>query len=390
MIDIVVVSHACFTAINRKIYGRFMQDGWSIELVVPKTLQFPSVTKQAEPEQSGDPKVHFLPLVGTNPRTYYFDGLLSLLDQLQPKIVLLDNDPVSELAVNLGKWAAANSSALYCISCENLPLGILATAKRRGLKTIPASVYKRILLGRSRQRTKGVFTINKEGTAIFQREGFSKVVQIPLGFDRQYFFPDTSARARIRQTIGLHQLTFAYFGRLTKEKGIHIFIAALEQLKQYPWQLVMDHFDASASEYTQQVSQLLEAAGLLDRVVFVSPSHTEIAAYMNAVDIIVVPSVSTPQWKEQYGRVAAEALACGKKVVASDSGALPDLTGGKADLFAEGNIGALKSILEGYLRAPGTISPFYPEVADYAHQALSLDRQLAIMEAIFTSEKNRS
>lgn len=390
MIDIVVVSHACFTAINRKIYGRFKQHGWSIELVVPQTLQFPSVTKQAEPEQPGDPKVHFLALEGTNPRTYHFVGLFPLLEQLKPRIILLDNDPVSELAVHLGKWAATHSAALFCISCENLPLGIFATAKRRGLKSIPASVYKRILLARSRRRMKGVFTINKEGATIFQEEGFSQVVQIPLGFDRQYFFPDETARRSIREAIGLRQLTFAYFGRLTREKGLHIFIAALEQLKQYPWQLVMDHFDASATEYTQEVSRLLEAAGLLDRVVFVSPSHTEIAAYMNAVDIIVVPSVSTAQWKEQYGRVAAEALACGKKVVASDSGALPDLTGGRADLFEEGNVAALRTLLEKYLKGDNTIAPFYQDVADYAHESLSLDRQLAIMEAIFTREKNRS
>jgi glycosyltransferase involved in cell wall biosynthesis len=385
MLDLLVVSHACFTAINRNIYTLFQADGWQVELVIPKTLQFPSVLKTADPAMPGDPPLHLLPLVGNNPRTYQFDGLIDLLEQKKPAIILLDNDPVSNLALILGGWCKKNNASLYCISCENLPLGLLDTIKRRGISALAATVYKRTLLFRTKALVKGVFTINSDGKKIFQKEGYRNVQQMPLGFDTNYFYPDDHKRESLRGTLALKHLTFAYFGRLTKEKGIHLMIAALGNLKQYQWHLLMDHFDASATEYTQQISELLLQAGIMDRVIFVSPSHFEIAGYMNAVDVIVVPSVSVPNWKEQYGRVAAEALACGRLVVASDSGALPDLTGGYATLFPEGDVENLKSQLEKLLQRDFRAKYSAEQIADYAREHLSMLKQKEIMQTTFAA-----
>lgn len=387
MLDLLVVSHACFTAINRNIYSLFIRDNWNLELVIPETLQFPSVLKKADPAMPGDPPIHFLPLVGNNPRTYQFQGLFELLDEKKPAIVLLDNDPVSSLALKIGTWCHKNNAALFCISCENLSLGILDTVRRRGISSIPATVYKRGLLYRTKSVVNGVFTINKDGQKIFQAEGYKNVRQIPLGFDANYFFPDKVKRDALRKTLGLQSLTFAYFGRLTKEKGIHLMIEALSGLKEYDWHLVMDHFDASATAYTQEVSELLAKAGILDRVIFVSPTHFEIAGYMNAVDVIVVPSVSVPNWKEQYGRVAAEALACGRLVIASDSGALPDLTGGYATIFPEGDVQGLRDKLEKLLQTNYTPDFSVEEIAGYAKERLSIQRQKIVMQDAFAASK---
>ena len=50
-----------------------------------------------------------------------------------------------------------------------------------------------------------------------------------------------------------------------------------------------------------------------------------LAAFYDGLDVLAVPSLTTPTWVEQFGRVAVEAMAAGVPVVASDSGALPDV-----------------------------------------------------------------
>ena len=144
---------------------------------------------------------------------------------------------------------------------------------------------------------------------------------------------------------------------------------------------MMDEFDEYASGFHQQINKQIQDAGLGERIVFVKPSHFEIPAYMNAADIVVVPSIRIPQWKEQYGRVAAEAMACGKHVIASETGALPELLGGYGDLFEEGNQDQLrntiKSILEGRTWNKST-----SEIANYAKEKLSIQKQYQVMEAV--------
>jgi glycosyltransferase involved in cell wall biosynthesis len=48
---------------------------------------------------------------------------------------------------------------------------------------------------------------------------------------------------------------------------------------------------------------------------------------MDAADILVLPSLPTKQWQEQYGRVVPEAQACKTAILASDSGGIPEAAG---------------------------------------------------------------
>lgn len=386
MIDLLVVSHACFTAINRNIYHLFERDGWKLELVVPKFLVFASGEKPAEPPQRDDPPLHYLDLVGTNPRIYRFASLIELLDQKRPGIILLDNDPVSRLSIQLGKWAKKNDAVLYCVSNENLSLDISSAFRRRGWKALPAAMLKRAMLRKTKKLVEGVFTVNRDGENLFKMEGYRNVRRMPLGFDPVYFYPDPDARVQIRNKFNFTATVIAYFGRLTPEKGIHILIRALGELKQFAWQLMMDSFDPATSAYHAEINQLLQREGLADRVHFINPTHTQIAAYMNAADIVVVPSVTIPAWKEQYGRVAAEAMACGKTVIASDSGALPDLLNGHGYLFEEGNVEALKIILQQILSGTVTNQLNEKEIAGYALECLSIHPQKKLMEEVFEQQ----
>jgi glycosyltransferase involved in cell wall biosynthesis len=371
-------------AINRHVYHLFAAEGWKVEIVAPKQLRFPAGERQAEPPRPEDPTMHFLPLQGQNPRTYSFEGLEELLSKKKPRIVLLDNDPVSSLALFSGKWCRNNNARIFCISCENLPLDISSSFKRRGWKGIPAILIKRFLVGKTKKIISGVFTLSNDGKQIFLKEGFKQVEKMPLGFDPAYFHPDAAKREIIRSQLGISANIIAYFGRLTREKGVHILIQALQDLKGKNWYLMMDDFDEYASGYNQEIHRLINEAKISDRVIYINPSHFEIASYMNAADIVVVPSISVPHWKEQYGRVAAEAMACGTKVIASDSGALPELLNNNGWLFPEGDVEALRILIDNLLSAHGAAPEKKQEViASYAKNELSIFKQKEIMEASF-------
>ena len=81
-----------------------------------------------------------------------------------------------------------------------------------------------------------------------------------------------------------------------------------------------------------------EELGLSDRITRVGfVPHEQAPAYLAALDLLVVPSETQPNWKEQFGRVVIEAMACGTPVVGSNSGEIPKLiadTGGGL-IFAE-------------------------------------------------------
>jgi glycosyltransferase involved in cell wall biosynthesis len=369
--------------INRHVYHLFLQDGWDLEMVVPRTLAFPSGIKKADPPGKEDPEIHYLALRGSNPRLYQFEGLSELLNNKRPGIIILDNDPVSLLTTTIGRWAKKNQAWVFCISNENLPLDIHSGLRRRGLRALPAILLKRFLLNRNRRLVDGVFTINREGEKIFVEEGFLNVRHMPLGFDPFFFHPDLDGRNAIRAKYNLNSPVVAYFGRLTPEKGVHILIQALKNLREMDWQLMMDSFDIYASAYNEEISRLLSESEILNRVVFIKPNYFEIATYMNAADVIVVPSISVANWKEQYGRVAAEAMACGKEVIASDSGALPELLDGHGFLFKEGDVDSLRDLLARRIAIHQMNGSFAQEVSEYAIANLSIKKQKAVMEAAF-------
>ena len=68
----------------------------------------------------------------------------------------------------------------------------------------------------------------------------------------------------------------------------------------------------------------------------------ELPRYLNCMDVLAVPSLTTIWWKEQYGRVIAEAMACGVPVVGSDSGAIPEVVDSAGLIVPEGDVGALR------------------------------------------------
>lgn len=384
-LDLLVVSVACYTAINRNVYKLFMNSGWSVAIIVPEELSFSTGKKRVEINSSDDPPIILKTLKGNNSRTWHFEGTLQVLNKYHPKFILLDNDPISLMSIEIGRWSRKNGSNLFCLTCENLSLNIIKTIRRRGLMGLPSGLFKKLVGSITRNLVSGVFTINEEGTAVFKNEKFKNVHRIPLGFDPKFFRIDSDARREKREFLSLEGPVIGFLGRLVFEKGVHLLIAALAELKQYKWTLLMDEFSIYKNNYGTGLKSKINEANILDRIVFINPKHTEMGDYINAIDLVVMPSISTPTFEEQYGRVAAEAMACGKTVIAANTGALPMLLGGYGILFPEGDTIALKNILEKFLVSDDlNFAKHTPEeISAYAHEFLSINKQKQLMERSF-------
>jgi glycosyltransferase involved in cell wall biosynthesis len=72
-----------------------------------------------------------------------------------------------------------------------------------------------------------------------------------------------------------------------------------------------------------------------------------------ALDGLALPSRTLPNWKEQFGRVLVEAMACAVPVAGSDSGAIPEVLGGAGWIFPEGDAAALAGQLRVLLSDSG-------------------------------------
>jgi len=128
------------------------------------------------------------------------------------------------------------------------------------------------------------------------------------------------------------------------------------------------------------VKERIESLGLTSRTVYFDATHSEVADYMNAADYVVLPSISTPKWKEQYGRVLAESMACGKIVIGSSTGAIPELIGDAGYTFPEGDSTTLGNLLRQLLTTTdaGEAEALRAKAIERANDRLSADRQAAI------------
>ena len=94
------------------------------------------------------------------------------------------------------------------------------------------------------------------------------------------------------------------------------------------------------------LDRAIDEAGIRDRTVTFTALHDAMPNYMRAADIVVMPSII----KEQYGRVAPEAMACETAVIVSDAGALPELVGDAGIIVPQGDVVALAKALSAYAK----------------------------------------
>ncbi|HEV7624285.1 MAG TPA: glycosyltransferase [Amnibacterium sp.] len=107
-------------------------------------------------------------------------------------------------------------------------------------------------------------------------------------------------------------------GALLPHKGQDVLLAALGRLRHLAWHCELVGATDLDPAFTRRVEALAAELGIADRVVLTGARHANpIDGLYAGADVLVLPSRA-----ESYGMVAAEALACGVPVIASDTGGI--------------------------------------------------------------------
>ncbi|HXH48146.1 MAG TPA: glycosyltransferase [Terriglobia bacterium] len=179
---------------------------------------------------------------------------------------------------------------------------------------------------------------SEEVLEIMRRRGFSKPVSVipQFGVDPSRFRRQEAET--LRRKLGLNgAFAVGFIGRIVQEKGLDTLVKALGLLPQDSVLVLI-----GSGPYRAKLESLVRELGLEKRIRWAPwVNSEEVPEYMNAFDALALPSRTTRAWKEQFGRVLIEAMACETYVVGSDSGEIPNVIGDAGLVFHEGDERAL-------------------------------------------------
>lgn len=389
MRTLLVLSQASVNLPHRKPYDRLGRRGWNVHIATPASLPLgDGRVNPCDPVPDGAAYVqHIVTGVGLNSqRLCWYAGLTALALRLRPDAILVEHDPGSLLVLEAYLASRACGASVLAFTPENIEqhrfLDALDDLRRGDVRATVRDLGVGILGALGKRAMDGLACLNEEGRRLFEPKLPGKpVVVMPLGTDTSLFRP-MDVRA-LRTSLGLDgRFVLGYFGRLVPEKGVALVIEALAELPA-DVVLLLDMFkNFLPGSFAASLMDRATELGVRDRIVTFDAPHDEVARYMNCADAMVLPSRTLPRWKEQFGRVIPEAMACGVPVIGTDSGNIPDAVGDAGLIVPEGSS---KAIAEAALRLRDD-RELHARLVERGHRRvesiLSIDHQVEVLEAL--------
>jgi len=330
---ILAISHAFLKKINLSFYEELSKDKkFKITCLLPENLLYNN--KKIYPDfksQSKYLKIKKLKLSNNSTRFFYLSNLKSVIKSAKPDYVILDNDTVSVQSIILFYYSFFFNYKLCYFCNENNLKNIFTDFNiKKFIKLLIVYPVNFII----KFKVFKVFCYTNQIKENYNILGFkNKTCLMPLGYDEKVF--------NLKKKRKKDFFAISYFGRIIPEKGIHILINSLKNLKYKNWKFMLDIDQVENIFYFKSIIKLFKKNFKGKKIKFIRCNHYNIAKYMGHSDVVVLPSL----YQEQYGRVIQESVACGAIAVGSDIGAIPEIIKDKELLFESGNHKALSIIL---------------------------------------------
>lgn len=258
-----------------------------------------------------------------------YPGFRSEASRLAPDLVHVEEEPYAIASFQAARAARRLGALFGFFTWENLLTDFGPLHNRLRAYVLDTADYA--LAG------------NREAIDLLARSGFprKRTHLIPqYGVDPRLFKPLPASG--LRKKLGLGKFTVGYAGRLIPDKGLASLVEAFARLGRRDSTLLF----LGGGPMRAELEALAGRRGVLGRTRFVASLPQEaVPEHLNAMDTLVLPSLTGRTWKEQFGRVLIEAQACRVPVVGSDSGAIPEVIGNAGLIFREGDVKGLQAHL---------------------------------------------
>jgi glycosyltransferase involved in cell wall biosynthesis len=385
---ILVVSHTYIVDLNRDKFRELAKLAPDIEvtIVVPKHWRPGGVQNKtivSEPLNEGNFRIVPIANFSQNQQglLMFRWGIVSLLREFRPDIIHVEQG-AKGLAyaqlITLNKLLGLKAKNTF-FTWWNIPYGL----------KWPVSWLEAYNL----KNTHGAIPGNKDGADILRDHDYRGPIAVlpQLGVNEDLFRPQEQDALKTKLGLMPEDFTIGFIGRFVEEKGLLTLARALEGMPDRRWKCLL----LGRGPLREQLETWASDHGWSDRVLFVeSVPHDEVYRYINLLDVMVLPSETTYKlktlssvgWKEQFGHVLIEAMACEVAIIGSDSGEIPYVIDQAGLVFPEGDADKLRQCLLQYLDDPELLKTkaklgYDRALADYTNRAIA-QKQLAFYQQV--------
>jgi glycosyltransferase involved in cell wall biosynthesis len=316
---VLVVSHPAIVSVNQEVYRELASRGWEVTIVVPSrwshTYARGAVAPRALEGLEGALRPTRVAFAGRPQRHFYLTRVRALCEQVEPDVAFIEAEP---FALSAAQWG-------FALKRLGVPFGVQA------YENIDRDFPRPVRWLCSRVLADAAFVAARSETAGQLARSWGARGEVEIAPPAVPAWPTTPPPADPDRAF-----TVGFAGRLVPSKGLLDLLAAVRMLSAPVELLLIGDGELRGQLEGQAIpgSRVRVLSGV---------SHEEMAEGYAQLDVLALPSLTTPTWKEQFGRVIVEALWCGVPVVGSDSGEIPwviGLTGGGLT-FPEGDSRAL-------------------------------------------------
>jgi glycosyltransferase involved in cell wall biosynthesis len=315
---VLMVSKALVVGAYHRKLEELARLGVDLHLVLPHRWgkQYPEKT------QGNGYRVYRLPVLFSGHNHFHFyRNIGRVIRSVRPDIVHIDEEAYSFVTYQVMRHTSRYLIPSLFFNWQNIFKNY----------PFPFSYFERYNFRHAKVAIAG----NEEAKNILREKGCTIPIHVipQFGVDPEDFSRRPSEPLMVKLFGTTKVAVIGYAGRLVEEKGLLTLVKAFARLPDDTRLLLL-----GSGPFKERILATARSSGIAHRVVMCDhvPSH-EMPEYLSCLHCLVLPSEARPNWKEQFGRILIEAMACSVPVIGADSGEIPNVVGDAGLIFQPGN-----------------------------------------------------